>query len=408
MLRDPCTRIVEAIALNMDIHFVFLALGGLLLIGMLADEIGRRTRLPRVTLMILFGVAAGPSGFDLLPREVESWYHLLASAALTMVAFLLGGRLSVANLRNHGKTILSVSAAAVTLTALLVGIGLVITGTPVVMALLLAGIATATAPAATQDVVRQMRADGPFTDTLLGVVAVDDAWGLIVFSLLLLVAKTVTGDGGAEILQHGMWEIGGAVAVGAAIGLPAAYLTGRLHRGEPIQAEALGVVFLCAGFAIWLEVSFLLAGMTAGALVANFAKHHARPFHEIEHIEWPFMVLFFVLAGASLNVGSLKEIGAIGIAYLILRTVGRVLGGWAGGVMAHAPVMHRRWIGFALVPQAGVALGMALVAANHFPDLGKALLAVTISATIVFELFGPILTQVALRKVGETDRRRQE
>jgi Kef-type K+ transport system membrane component KefB len=253
-----------------------------------------------------------------------------------------------------------------------------------------------------------MRADGPFTDTLLGVVAVDDAWGLIVFSLLLLVAKAVTGDGGAEILQHGLWEIGGAVAVGAAIGLPAAYLTGRLHPGEPIQAEALGVVFLCAGFAIWLEVSFLLAGITAGVLVANLAKHHARPFHEIEHIEWPFMVLFFVLAGASLNVGSLKEISVVGVAYLILRSVARIFGGWVGGVMANAPVLHRRWIGFALVPQAGVALGMALVAANHFPDLGKALLAVTISTTIVFELFGPILTQVALRKVGEVDRRGQE
>jgi len=271
------------------------------------------------------------------------------------------------------------------------------------MALLLAGIATATAPAATQDVVQQTRAGGPFTDTLLGVVAVDDAWGLIVFSLLLLTAKAIVGDGGIEILQHGLWEIVGAVAVGTAIGLPAAFLTGRLHAGEPIQSEALGVVFLCAGLAIWLEVSFLLAGMTAGALVVNLAKHHTRPFHEIEHIEWPFMVLFFVLAGASLNLGSLPEIGVVGVAYLVLRTFSRVVGGWVGGVLANAPLLHRRWIGFALVPQAGVALGMALVAANHFPDLGKALLAATISTTIVFELFGPILTQAALRRVGEAD-----
>jgi Kef-type K+ transport system membrane component KefB len=251
--------------------------------------------------------------------------------------------------------------------------------------------------------VQQTRAGGPFTDTLLGVVAVDDAWGLIVFSLLLLTAKAIIGDGGIEILQHGLWEIVGAVAVGTAIGLPAAFLTGRLQPGEPIQAEALGVVFLCAGFAIWLEVSFLLAGMTAGALVVNLAKHHTRPFHEIEHIEWPFMVLFFILAGASLNLESLKEIGAIGVAYLILRTLARVVGGWVGAFLANAPLLHRRWIGFALVPQAGVALGMALVAANHFPDLGKALLAVTISTTIVFELFGPILTQAALRRVGEAD-----
>jgi NhaP-type Na+/H+ or K+/H+ antiporter len=159
----------------MDLHVLFLALGGLLFVGLVIDEIGRRTRLPRVTLLILFGVAAGPSGLDLLPRAFQDWYEFLASVALTMVAFLLGGKLSFAALRSHGKTILAVSLAVVILTALLVGVGLIAIGTPISMALLLAGIATATAPAATQDVVRQTRAKGPFTDTLLAVVAVDDA-----------------------------------------------------------------------------------------------------------------------------------------------------------------------------------------------------------------------------------------
>ena len=387
----------------MELHVVFLALGGLLLIGVLADEVGRRTRFPRVSLLIVLGIAVGPSGFDLLPPAFQNLFEFLASAALTMVAFVLGGRLSRATLRSHGKTIMTVSAAAVILTALIVGLGLIVVGTPTLVALLLAGIATATAPAATQDVVRQIRAEGPFTDTLLGIVAIDDAWGLIVFSLLLLTARAVIGDGTGQILQTGLLEIGGAVAVGAAVGLPAAFLTGRLHAGEPIQAEALGVVFLCAGLAIWLDVSFLLAGIIAGALVANLAKHHTRPFHEIEHIEWPFMVLFFVLAGASLDLAALKGIGVLGVAYLVLRTLGRVLGGWTGAVLANAPVPHRRWIGFALTPQAGVALGMALVAANEFPALGTTLLAATVSTTIVFELFGPFLTQAALRRVGEAN-----
>lgn len=388
----------------MDIHLIFLVLGSLLLIGLLADEIGRRTRLPRVTLMILFGVAAGPSGFDLLPATFRSWYDFLASTALTMVAFLLGGKLPLATLRSHGKAILIISIMAVTVTALVVGLGLVMIGTPIVMALLLAGIATATDPAATQDVIKQSRSAGPFTDTLQGVVAIDDAWGVVVFSLLLIAAKAIVGDGGLEILQQGSWEIVGALLVGLAVGLPAAFLTGRLDPGEPMQAEALGLVFLCAGLAIWMEVSFLLAGMTAGALVANLAQHHTRPFHEIEHIEWPFMVLFFVLAGASLNLLSIKEVGLIGAAFLILRLLARLLGGWAGGALANTPSLHRRWIGLALVPQAGVALGMALVAAHHFPMLAKPLMAVTIGTTIVFELLGPILTQITLHRVGEADR----
>jgi Kef-type K+ transport system membrane component KefB len=387
----------------MDMHFALLALGGLLLVGLAADEIGRRTHLPRVTLLILFGVAAGPSGFDFLPAEVQDWYEFLASTALTMVAFLLGGTLSLTTLRSHGKEILAISLVAVAVTALLVSIGLIVIGTPVPVVLLLAGIATATAPAATRDVVRQARAKGPFTDVLLGVVAIDDAWGLILFSFLLVMAKFIAGDGAIDVLVHGLWELGGAVAVGAAVGLPAAFLTGRLQPGEPMQTEALGLVFLCAGLAIWLEVSFLLAGIVAGTIVVNLAKHHSRPFHEIEHIEWPFMVLFFVLAGASLHFGNLNHIGMIGIAYLVLRTVGRVLGGWLGATMADSPVLHRRWIGPALVPQAGVALGMALVASSHFPDLKETLLAVTIGTTVVFELIGPVLTQLALRKVGEGD-----
>lgn len=136
----------------MDLHVFLIAVGGLLLVGMVTDEIGRRMRLPRVTLLILFGLAAGPAGFDVLPRAFQDWYAFIASAALTMVAFLLGGRLSLAALRKHGKTILVVSLAVVVLTAVFVGIGLVAIGTPAMLALLLAGIATATAPAATQDV----------------------------------------------------------------------------------------------------------------------------------------------------------------------------------------------------------------------------------------------------------------
>jgi Kef-type K+ transport system membrane component KefB len=387
----------------MDLPVLLLALGALLIVGLATDEIGRRTRLPRVTLLILFGLAVGPAGLDLLPTQLQDWYAFLASVALTMVAFLLGGRLSLEALQSHGKAILVVSLVVVVLTAMLVGVGLIAIGVPLILALLLAGIATATAPAATQDVVKQARAKGPFTETLLGIVAVDDAWGLIVFSLLLVAARAITGESGLVVLQHGLWDLGGALIVGAVVGFPAAFLTGRLQPGEPIQAEALGVVFLCAGLALWLEVSFLLSGMTAGMIVANLAAHHNRPFHEIEHIEWPFMILFFVLAGASLEVEELRVIGPISIAYIALRTLGRVSGGWLGGVLADVPVLYRRWLGLALIPQAGVALGMALVGGQYFPDLAETLLAITIGSAIVFEIFGPILTLVAVRKVGEAD-----
>lgn len=387
----------------MDLPVLLTTLGVLLLVGLATDAIGRRTRLPRVTLLVLVGLVVGPAGFDVLPSAFQEWYEFLASVALTMVAFLLGGKLAVPDLRGEGRMIFYVSLSVVILTAALVSVGLIAFGAPIILALLLAGVATATDPAATQDVVRQEDAKGPFTKALLGIVAVDDAWGLIAFSILLVLARAVAGDGGGTILAHGAWELGMALAVGAVVGIPAAFLTGRLQPGEPMLTEALGVVFLCAGLAIWLEASFLLAGMIAGAIIVNLASHHTRPFHEIEHIEWPFMILFFVLAGASLNLEHLNGIGLIAVAYLVLRSAGRVLGGWLGGALANAEPVQRRWIGFALLPQAGVAVGMALVASNYFPELREALLAVTVGSVIVFEVVGPILTLVALRRTGEAD-----
>jgi Kef-type K+ transport system membrane component KefB len=306
-------------------------------------------------------------------------------------------------LRDHGADIIAVSIGAVAVTAILVGAGLWMLGVDPILCLVLAGIATATAPAATQDVVRRSGAKGPFAQMLLGIVAIDDAWGLIVFSVLLAIGQAVLGNSPYVALSTGLWELGGAIFVGAAIGFPAAYLTGRLQPGEPSQAEALGVVFLCGGLALALGASFLLAAMIAGMIVANLARHHTRAFHEIENIEWPFMVIFFVLAGASLNISALTEIGSVGLAYLVLRSAGRVAGGWIGGRLSGMRPEYTRWVGIALMPQAGVALGMSLVAAQAFPDYRDEILATAIGTTILFELGGPLMTQLALARVDKTD-----
>lgn len=388
----------------MEIQFALIVLGSLLLLGLLADEVGRRTKLPRVTLLMLFGVAVGPSGFNFLPVGFEEWYEFLTSVALSMVAFLLGGHLSLENLREHGRAIIAISLVAVLTTGVVVSVGLIAAGIAVPLALLLAGAATATDPAATEDVVRQTRSAGPFTSKLLGVVAVDDAWGLILFAFILVACEMITGGGSAMVLVHGLWEVGGAMGVGLLVGCPAAYLTGRLKQGEPMQAEAIGVVLLVGGLSIWLEVSYLLAGMTAGAIVANFASHHKWAFHEIENVEWPFMVLFFIFAGATFHIGEVAEIGTLGLAYIGLRLGSRIIGGWLGGLAGAVRPVERNWMGMALAPQAGVAIGMALVGAAQFPAYRDALLAVTVGTTVVFELAGPIFTQIALHRAGEIGR----
>lgn len=378
-----------------------MTLGGLLLLGLATDAFARYTPLPRVTLLVLFGVAVGPTGLDLLPVEIDHWYALSADIALLMIGFLLGSKLSLKNLRKTGSQVLWISSLEVIGVAAIMFAGLVALGFDATISLLLAGIAPASAPAAIANVVDEVPHRGRFTELLLEVVAVDDAWGLIAFSIFLACAQAMAGGDMLSALSYGGWELGGALLVGAAIGLPAALLTGRVAPGQPTLMEALGVVLFCGGLALYLEVSFLLSAMIAGTIIANFAHHHERPFHEISNIQWPFMVLFFVLAGASLHFETLLGVGLIGAAYIFLRVVGLTSGAWLGARISGCEPAHCRWIGLAITPQAGVALGMALVAASRFPELRDQIMPVIIGTTVIFELAGPILTRLAILRADQ-------
>ena len=378
-----------------------LSLGLLFLLGLAADALGHRTRLPRVTLLLGCGLLFGKAGLDLVPPMLTHFYPVVSIIALSMVAFLLGGELSLKTLHAHGKAILLISLSIVLVTLPLVTVGLWLTGVPIVAALALGALATATDPAATYDVIHQTGAKSRFSHTLKGIVAIDDAWGLLVFSIVIVVARALDGSGlSFGIFRHSIIEVLGSLLLGAAVGLPGAVLTGRLSKGEPLRVEALGLVFLTAGLSIWLELSYLLAGMTAGTLIVNLARHHTRAFHEIESIEWPFMIVFFILAGATLEAEALWMVGPAGLAYAVFRTAGRVLGGWIGGALARAPREERKWYGPALLPQAGVAIGMALIASEILPDHRSLIMAMAIGTTIAFELIGPVAAVLTLNRVA--------
>ena len=386
----------------MDYGLLMGALGVLFLAGLVADQLGHATRLPRVTMLLLLGLLVGQSGFDLLPETSTEWFEPLSIIALTMVAFLLGSELTGENLSRHGRAIFAISLCVVLGTTIIVWGGLTLLGLNPGLALLLGAIATATAPAAIADVIHQSGIRNGFSETLSGIVAIDDVWGLVVFSFCL--ALVHTSDGWSEPLLGVVRDIGGAILLGAAVGVPAAYFTGRLKPGEPLQTEAIGVVFLTAGISILLEVSFLIAGMTAGAVIANFARHHERAFSEIEHIQWPFMLLFFLLAGASLKVDALWSLGWITAAYVALRIVSRLMAGEIGARIGRVPVTERHAYGPALLPQAGVAVGMALVAAEAIPQWGSTIMTLTVAATVIFEIIGPPCTLLALRHVESNNK----
>jgi len=385
-----------------DIPKILMTLGTLFLVGLFTDLLGRRTFFPRVTLLLLAGFAIGPSGLNALPDFREDWFPVVTNIALSMMGFLVGHHMTLPSLRKRGRPVLWISIGEVLGAAAAMFLGLVLLGFPPVIALLLAGIAPASDPVAIIDVIHEVKGNGEFSKTLESVVGIDDAWGLIVFCFLLAIAQAFYGKGEEwDMLLLGIWEIVGALLLGLLLGIPMAYLTGRLQPGEPTQAEALGIVFLCGGMAVWLNVSFILAGMALGATVANLATHHRRPFTAIEGIEWPFMILFFILAGASLDLDSLRTASLLGLAYILFRLLGLVGGAWVGGIISEAPPLWRKWMGIALWPQAGVALGMALLASQHLPELKEVILPVTIGSTIIFEFIGPVMTRQALIRAGE-------
>lgn len=377
--------------------------GALLLLGLLASSVAKKTFLPRVTLLLIFGALAGEVGANLIPASFTDHFSVIADMTLLMVGFLLGGKLTKASLNESAKEVLLISIFAALLTAFIVACGLWLLGMSLHIAILLGCIASATAPAAIMDVINELGVDTKFTRLLLSIVALDDIWALMLFAIGMAIATTPLNAemaGQESIILTSLFEILGSIILGCILGLPAAYLTGRVKEGQPILTEAIGIVFICGGLSMWFDLSYLIASITMGAVIANLAKHHEYPFHAIEDVEAPFMVVFFILAGASLELSSLLHAGIFGGAFIALRILGKYLGAKLGGMASGSTQASKTWLGPALLPQAGVAIGMALVASHQFGEEGKILLTIAISSTIFFELVGPVATHIAIKRVG--------
>jgi len=377
----------------------------ILALSILVDVVAKRTRLPRISLLVLLGVGiAFVQQMVLNQDEPVLLGYLrkpLIDLALVMVAFLLGSELTAERMKSTGRRVLIISLTVVFVTVIVVGCGLLVTGMPFAAALSLAAVSVATDPAAVSHTIRRKGNKGIRAKILLGIVAIDDAWGIIVFGLLMAFTGFMLASDVTPALLHAAWELGGALLLGCAVGLPAAWLTGRLDPGEPTLAEAIALMLLLTGLSSALEVSSLLSAMVAGTLVANFAKHHTQSFREIEHIEWPFLVFFFVLSGTTLRLDTLDHTLLIMLAYILFRMAGRLLGGFIGVRLAGKKNPDEQLpgkLGLALTPQAGVAMGMALLAADRYPDYAGVIMPVVVVSTILFEMVGPFLVQNVLRR----------
>ena len=380
-----------------------LVVGLFLMFGGRAYAIARYLRLPRVTLLVISGIIIGPSFLNLVPDEIVGLFPFMSYIALSMIAFRLGETFINFDLVKVGPRIFASSFGKTLVASSLVFTVAYLVQDDLVLALLLAGLAPASAPAATLDVISETKSKGPLTDTIVRVLATDNVLGITLFSILLVVGEIISGAGNPtqEVIK-GAWGIGGAFLLGFLIGWPMARLAGALKKGKPSLLEITGFLLLCTGLAYQLQVSYLLACIVLGATVAkNRAQPKTNIFSTIEEVSEPFLVIFFLLAGCELDVSALASLGLIGILYVVARCLGFIIGGGIAARLVNAEPVVQQNIGWSLFPQAGVALGLAVLTLDHFPGLGQFLVSIIVSTTVVFELFGPTVTQWRLFKAKE-------
>lgn len=436
----------------METGEILLGISIALIAGLISNRLIKLVNLPNVTGYLIVGILLGPYFFSLfnsnltgvLSEHMVESFGIIVDVALGFIAFSIGSEFKLASIKKLGKGIITITLIQAFAALLFVDIALSVyclcTGSlaeNLPLILTLGAVATATAPAATLMVIKQYKAKGPVTETLLPVVAFDDAVGLILFSISFSIAqvfaKQQAGIGGADInlvniIVMPLLEIVLSLVIGALIGLALTFamkfFKSRANRLICMIAATFLAVALCELCGTWFgfELSSLLTCMMVGGVFCNTRKDAIQIFDGVDRWTPAIFMMFFVLSGAELNF-KLITLPVLGICavYLIARSLGKYFGARFGCKLSHTDENVKKFLGLTLLPQAGVAIGMARSSANVFNGLAETALlenplftgttylqniagtitAVVLCATLVYELVGPFITKVALTKANE-------
>jgi Kef-type K+ transport system membrane component KefB len=401
---------------SLGIHYqpnIITTIGLLIAITFLGSKIFQRMGLPQVVGFIVMGVLLGTSFFNLIPIELTEELTFISEIALGLIGFDMGSHLRMDELRKMGRSILLILLFESLGTFLLVSTGIYwITGS-LHTALLFGAISSATAPAATVDVLAEYDSKGPLTTSLITVVGLDDALSLILYCLAAAYAESLLTGAGipsfAQIIQLPLVELGGSLVIGAAAGWLLNLILGRMKSMHDSMAISIGFVFLCVGLSQALGFSLILTTMVMGFVVVNFDGEHGRCIRfTIEQAGPVIYVLFFALVGARFQIRLLPTMGLLGLAYVFLRSTGKYIGAWIGGTVGGAATQVRSNLGLGLLSQAGVAIGLAIASGNRFsalgPEgeaLGALIISVITATTFIVQIFGPIGVKFAITRAGE-------
>jgi Kef-type K+ transport system membrane component KefB len=354
-------------------------------------------------------------------KLVKEELNLITDIALGIIAFSIGGSLRIAQLKKLGKQIVwitltsAIGAFFLTTVVLSLFFPLVHGSSTILpsfrsvyfpMALVIGGICAATAPAAILAIVHEYASKGPFTTILLGVVALDDAIAILFYAFTIVIAHSLVNHE-AVTLRHFFLTPGFSIlislSVGGAVGVCLRWLIRFVDKRKAMLGVMVGAIFLTGGLSASLKASPLLGNMMLGFVVTNFVVHHEDLFEVVERIEEPIFGMFFTLAGAHLDIGVIKAAGLLALLITLGRFAGKFLGSRLGAQLSHAPQVAKKYLGFALLPTAGVTVGLVLEAKGIFgsTEISEVMVNAVLGSVIINELLTPFFVRFSLIRAGE-------
>jgi Kef-type K+ transport system membrane component KefB len=371
--------------------------------GLLFGRLGKLFKLPNVTGYLVAGLVIGPCIMNILPQNMVDNFSVISEMALGFIAFSVGAEFKLSYFKQVGATPIIIAATEAFGAVILVIFTLIMLGFNIKLSILLGAIAAATAPAQTIMVIQQYKAKGPLTTMLLSVVALDDAVALIVFGFAATLVKSMSSSSALTLssLAAPVFEILLSFSLGAMAGVAMSFLLNWFHK----PSNRTCIIISCTFFALWAahaaNASPLLSCMALGAMLTNIRDDIGDVVQVMDAFTPPLFMIFFIISGAGFDVGSLKSIGVIGAIYIVMRFAGKWLGAWFGGVITKSDHNICKYLGPTLMPQAGVAIGLILVAKTLVPEFASQIQTVILGSTFVYSLIGPSVAKSALVKAGE-------
>lgn len=376
----------------------------MLFAALIAGKIVKQMHLPNVTGYLVVGLVIGPHCLNIIHQKMLNDMTLVTEFALGCIAFSIGAEFKISFLKKIGKAPIVIGITEALGAVFVVDTVLLCMGCDVTFALAMGAIASATAAASTLMIVKQYKSKGPVTQTLLPVVALDDAVALMAFGISMAVAKVMVSKGSVnlgKLLLDPVIELCGGLVFGACLGLlmviAVKYYTGRGNR----LAITIFMICLCVGVSDMVGFSSLLACMMLSMVFVNFSSNAQKIYEPLDRLTPPVYMMFFIISGASLDVTIIASVGVVGAVYVVGRVIGKVLGAAFGARISKAPRVVSKWLGFTLVPQEGVAIGLATSAAASLPAYGNKIQTIVLCGVVIYELVGPVITKTALKRAGE-------